>query len=52
MTDLIILGILLLCALGAIRFLRRQKKAGKGCCGSCAGCHTVCSHKKEEESDT
>lgn len=43
--NILVLGILCLCAALAVRSLRRDRKKG-GCCGGCKGCSMACSCEK------
>lgn len=49
MIDYIIIGIILLCVIFIGRYLYRQRRAGRGCCGSCTGCRHSCQARKEED---
>lgn len=49
MIDYIVIGLVILGVILSVRYLRRRKAEGKGCCGSCAGCGMACSCKKEEQ---
>ncbi len=36
--EWLILAVIALWAAGAVYWMRRRKKLGKGCCGGCSGC--------------
>ena len=49
LTEVVILGAIVLSAVaGLVLSLKREKKKG-GCCGSCSGCKYNCSLKKEDK---
>ena len=45
--DIVILLAVISGAIGAVISIRRSRKAGKGCCGDCAACHTNCNQKAD-----
>ena len=45
--DIVILLAVIAAIIGAILSIRRNRKAGKGCCGDCARCHTNCDKKAD-----
>lgn len=47
----VLLGIGLL-AVGAIVWMRRRKKKGKGCCGSCSGCASSSRCSQQQPGDS
>ena len=49
LTEVVILGAIVLSAVaGLVLSLKREKKKG-GCCGRCSGCKDNCSLKKEDK---
>lgn len=45
--DLVILLAVLVAVIGAVFSIRRNRKAGKGCCGNCTACHEICEKKAD-----
>lgn len=48
MTDALVVGFVILGVILSLRYLIRQARSGKGCCGGCAGCGKACPHRKED----
>ncbi|MGB4658317.1 MAG: FeoB-associated Cys-rich membrane protein [Mobilitalea sp.] len=48
MTDIIVIGIIILLVIGVSYYIRKQRKSGKtSCCsGDCSGCSGSCSGNK------
>lgn len=47
MTDIIIIGVIVACAVLSIAYMRKRKKSGKSSCGhDCSGCGLSCSDRK------
>lgn len=49
MIDYLVVGLVILGVILSVRYIRRQARSGKGCCGGCAGCGMHCHCLKEEE---
>ena len=47
-SDILILAAVVLALGAAVLSIRRRKKAGKGCCGSCEGCN-LCRTKPDKQ---
>lgn len=45
--DIVILLAVVSAVIGAVLSVRRNRKAGKGCCGDCTVCHTSCNKKAD-----
>ena len=45
--DVVILLAVISAAIGAVLSVRRNRKAGKGCCGDCTACQTNCNKKAD-----
>ena len=43
--DYLLLAAIALGCFFALRYILRQRKSGRGCCGSCAGCARQCEHR-------
>ena len=49
MIDYLVVGLVILGVILSVRYIRRQARSGKDCCGGCAGCGMHCHCPKEEE---
>ena len=45
--DIVILLAVIAASTGAVLSIRRNRKAGKGCCGDCTACHVTCNKKAD-----
>ena len=45
--DILVLLVVIAAVIGAILAIRRNRKAGKGCCGDCTACREYCNIKAD-----